>query len=677
MASIVRGPYGETATTSVQWRWRASRNVGLDLDLARPGIKRGPYGGTATAGCASRSLQFLYLPLVSRAVALVATGCCAWICQLKIVGMLSRQGDRNEGEKVMVRNLRNSLVRLSLSLAAFTLMLGIAAAEMRAGAAAASAQEPTVTGQKPSPEGLATLHKIIDSGNLTNMRWPDFSPYRDVLGSFYQAGDYSLVWIRDGKPTPQALAIIPLLENADKKGLDPEDYDGPRWADRIAKLSAPTSDSALVSFDAALTICVARYARAIHTGRVNPKEFKFELDVESRRLPLAEYVRANLINSSDPVAELQKIEPAFPGYLRLLNALPVYTAMARADDGEQMQIPAKTIVAGQPYASTARLARFLRLTGDLPKDADVSGNSGIYDDTLAEAVKRYESRHGQAVDGKLTATSIKEMNVPLSFRVRQIQLTLERWRWLSHTFVSAPVVVNLPEFHLRTMDENGHVVLMKNVIVGKAYGHKSPVFEKEMRYVVFRPYWNVAPSIERNEIIPHIAKDRDYVSKERFEVVTASGELVTDGHVSDEVLAGLKAGKLHVRQKPGPKNSLGLVKLIFPNDDDVYLHGTDEPGLFVNTVRDFSHGCIRVENPADLAAWALRNNPGWNLERVKATMNGTEENIQVNLTTRIPVLIVYGTAMVNEDGEIHFYDDIYGYDAELEKALAKGYPYPQ
>jgi L,D-transpeptidase YcbB len=143
------------------------------------------------------------------------------------------------------------------------------------------------------------------------------------------------------------------------------------------------------------------------------------------------------------------------------------------------------------------------------------------------------------------------------------------------------------------------------------------------------------------------------------------------------VLAELKAGKLHVRQKPGPKNSLGLVKLIFPNDDDVYLHGTDEPGLFSDTVRDFSHGCIRVENPADLAAWALRNNPGWNLERVKATMNGTEENIQVNLVTKIPVLIVYGTATVTEAGEVQFFDDIYGFDAELEKALAKGYPYPQ
>ena len=571
-----------------------------------------------------------------------------------------------------------TVLALRLILVAGLVLLSAGAAIRLRGVvlAAGGPQQTSATGQELSPDGVATLHRIIDAGIVPGMRWPDFSPYRKVVESFYAAGNYSLAWVQAGKPTRQALAVTAVLQKADDKGLDAEDYDGSRWADRITKLSGANPEADLVQFDMALSISAMRYARAIHTGRVNPKEFKFELDVDSRRLPMEQFVRENLIAADDPAAALQKLEPTFPGYLRLLDELPAYTAMARGDDGESMEIPEKPIAAGQPYESTARLARFLRLTGDLPKDADVSGNSGIYDGALVEGVKRFQARHGESADGKLTAASVKEINTPLSFRVRQIQLTLERWRWLSHSFTSPPVVVNLPEFHLRTMDEKGNVVLVKNVIVGKAYGHKSPVFEKEMRYVVFRPYWNVAPSIERNEIIPHIEKDRDYVTKERFEVVTANGDLVTDGHVSDDVMAKLKAGKLHVRQKPGPKNSLGLVKLIFPNDDDVYLHGTDEPGLFVNTVRDFSHGCIRVENPADLAAWALRNNPGWNLERVRSSMNGSVENIQVNLVTKIPVLIVYGTATVNEAGEIHFFDDIYGYDADLEKALAKGYPYP-
>jgi hypothetical protein len=189
--------------------------------------------------------------------------------------------------------------------------------------------------------------------------------------------------------------------------------------------------------------------------------------------------------------------------------------------------------------------------------------------------------------------------------------------------------------------------------------------------VIFRPYWEVTPSIQRNEIVPHIQKDPGYIAKHNFQVITPKGEVVTENEVSPEVLEGLKSLHLLVRQKPGPTNSLGLVKIIFPNPENVYLHGTDVPELFSQDVRDFSHGCIRVEKPAELVAWVLRNNPGWDLERVKATMTGDKDDVQVNLVTRIPVLIVYGTAAVNEENQIRFFDDIYGYDAALEKACCR------
>jgi murein L,D-transpeptidase YcbB/YkuD len=292
-------------------------------------------------------------------------------------------------------------------------------------------------------------------------------------------------------------------------------------------------------------------------------------------------------------------------------------------------------------------------------------------------VKHYQARHGEDVNGRLDARTIQELNTPPADRIRQIKLTLERWRWLPHSFSQPPVVVNIPEFRLRVMNSDGTVAFYKNVIVGKAYGHKSPIFEKDIQYVVFRPYWEVTPSIQRADIVPHIEKDPGYVAKHNFQVITPKGEVVTEEAVSPDVLAGLKSGRLMVRQKPGPTNSLGLVKIIFPNPDNVYLHGTDVPELFSQSVRDFSHGCVRVQNPADLVTWVLRNNPGWNLERVTATMNGDRDNVQVNLTTKIPVLIVYGTAAVNEESQIRFFDDVYGYDADLAKALAKGYPYPR
>ncbi len=215
-----------------------------------------------------------------------------------------------------------------------------------------------------------------------------------------------------------------------------------------------------------------------------------------------------------------------------------------------------------------------------------------------------------------------------------------------------------------------------NVIVGKAFRHKTPVFEKDMKFVVLRPYWNVPPGIQRAEIVPAVQKDRNYAAKKEFEVVTPGGQVVTSGVITDEVLAQLRSGKLEVRQKPGATNALGLVKFLFPNEYNVYLHGTSSPQLFAQTRRDFSHGCIRIEKPAELAAWVLRDKPDWSLERVQAAMTSGRDNVQVNLTNPVPVLILYGTAVVDPDGQVHFFDDIYGYDDELRRALAKGYPYP-
>jgi murein L,D-transpeptidase YcbB/YkuD len=475
------------------------------------------------------------------------------------------------------------------------------------------------------------------------------------------------------------MAVIQLLQNANAKGLDPEDYDGSRWQGRLIKLSQTKldlkpSEQDLVSIDTALTVSTMRYIRAIHCGRVNPKEFKFELDTDGLEIPLAEFIQTQVLNANDAAAEIQKLEPPFLGYRKLLALLPVYEGYAKQDDGKKMATITKTVRPGQPYAGVDRLGRFLQVIGDIPASAQLNPKATIYEGVLVQGVKHYQDRHGESPTGNLDTRTINEMNTPPAARIEQIKLTLERWRWVPHSFPQPPVVVNLPEYRVRAMNPDGTVALYKNVIIGKAYGHKSPVFQKEIQYVVFRPYWDVTPSIQRNEIVPHIEKDPNYIAKHNFEVVTPQGEVVTDNQVSPEVLEGIKSLHLMVRQKPGDTNSLGLVKIIFPNPDNVYLHGTDAPELFTNDVRDFSHGCIRVEQPADLVAWVLRNNPGWDLERVKATMNGDKNNLQVNLTTRIPVLIVYGTATVNEENQIRFFDDIYGYDAELEKALATEHP---
>jgi murein L,D-transpeptidase YcbB/YkuD len=213
------------------------------------------------------------------------------------------------------------------------------------------------------------------------------------------------------------------------------------------------------------------------------------------------------------------------------------------------------------------------------------------------------------------------------------------------------------------------------VVVGKAYGHHTPVLSGYMRYLIFRPYWNVPISIQRADLIPKIERDSNYLAENDYEVVDSDRAVVTDGTVSDDVLSGLRSGALNIRQKPGPKNALGLVKFIFPNSYNVYLHGTPAVELFSRARRDISHGCIRVENPAALAAWVLRERPEWDVARIQAVMNG-DETMRVNLKQPIPVLIIYTTGVVEPDGEVRFFQDIYDDDASLKKVLAAGYPFP-
>jgi L,D-transpeptidase YcbB len=318
------------------------------------------------------------------------------------------------------------------------------------------------------------------------------------------------------------------------------------------------------------------------------------------------------------------------------------------------------------------LARRLQFLGDLPGSFVLPQGSTVYSEEIVQAVKAFQLRHGLEAEGKLGQQTIDALNRPVSERVEQLRLALERWRWAPHVFSQPPVVVNIPEFVLRAYDGPGKVGLTMPVVVGRAMRTQTPVMEEDMKYVVFWPYWNVPPSILRGEIIPKIVKDPAYLQKNGYEVATYQGKVVTDGVVSDDVLAQLRAGKLMVRQKPGPKNALGLIKFIFPNDNNVYLHSTPAQSLFSRSRRDFSHGCIRVEDPKALAVWVLRNNPGWTRERVDAAFAAEKEQ-QVNLAKTIPVLIVYATAIAKENGEVFFFDDIYGYDKAMQKLFDQAY----
>ena len=265
---------------------------------------------------------------------------------------------------------------------------------------------------------------------------------------------------------------------------------------------------------------------------------------------------------------------------------------------------------------------------------------------LRQALKQY--REGRAPESATDG--------PLSLRVRRIELALERLRWLPHLDEQRFIGINIPMFQLWAWDgtrADGKASFQTDVIVGRALNTRTPVFVEEMEYIVFRPYWNVPASIVRNEILPAIAKQPDYLTRHNMEIVSAPG------------------APIRIRQRPGGANALGLVKFVFPNDDGVYLHGTPAPALFARARRDFSHGCVRAKDPVGLAAWALAEQPEWTRERIVAAMQGNE-SVRVDLARPIRVILFYLTAVVTpDDGIVHFANDIYGHDARLERMLRR------
>jgi L,D-transpeptidase YcbB len=533
------------------------------------------------------------------------------------------------------------------------------------------------TPESLSAAGEQELRAIVASGRLADLQWPNFSEKSAAVKEFYDESGDRLGWSRGGKPTLQAIETIGILEKADQKGLDSRDYDGVKWPERLKALQSPggATESALVKFDVALTVAAIRYGTDLHLGKVDPKILHKDFDPEREKHNAGEFLWKSVVGARSVKDAVDPIEPPYPGYQRTLMALQKYMQMAKEEVPDPLPQVKKPIAPGQEYQGTGKLLRRLQFLGDLPASQPVPENSQSYSGDAVEGVKRFQMRHGLEAAGNLGPQTITELNRPMSERVEALRLTLERWRWIPDNFTQPPILVNIPEFVLRAfdaLDAPGKPALMMRVVVGRALRTQTPVMAEEMKYLIFWPYWNVPPSILRAEIVPKIAKDPEYLQKNNFEVTTYSGEVVTDGIVSEEVLAQLRAGKLMVRQKPGPKNALGLIKFVFPNADNIYLHSTPSQALFGESRRDFSHGCIRVEDPRALATWVLRNNPGWTRERVEAAFQAQEQE-QVNLAHEIPLLILYGTAISKEDGQVFFFEDIYGYDKAMGKLFEQAY----
>jgi murein L,D-transpeptidase YcbB/YkuD len=481
------------------------------------------------------------------------------------------------------------------------------------------------------------------------------------------------LWLdRDGRPGASVRDALQLLSDAATDGLVPADYGVDELAGRAAALCRGDVSAASLqaAFEGDLDAAMQRFLHDLHFGRVDPRSLGFRLPSPRSGGPdTAALLHAAVAERRLP-ALAADLRPRLQQYRKLRDALARYRVLAEDRSPPGLVRATPPVKPGDAFGDAAALQRRLVAAGDLPTEAAQA--TPRYESALAEGVRRFQRRHGLDADGVLGRKTLEALNMPMALRVQQIELALERLRWLPELGPGPVVGINIPLFRLWAWDtaDPQRTAIDMAVVVGRALNTRTPVMAETMRSVIFRPYWNVPRSIVRNELLPALMRDPARLQRDDLEIVRGDGDDAQVVPASPQALALLGQGKLRLRQRPGPKNSLGLVKFVFPNAENIYLHDTPATQLFQRSRRDFSHGCVRLEDPVALAQWLLRDQPRWTRERIEASMAGTS-TLRVDLSRPLPVLLFYMTATVMpEDDALHLADDIYGHDARLLQALS-------
>lgn len=471
---------------------------------------------------------------------------------------------------------------------------------------------------------------------------------------FYQIRGHRLAWVSGGRLTRQADGLLRAALDADRDGLDTTPYvELASEARSIRRASASDWADPALDLDLRVSYALLRYADEMTAGRFDPKGTTTLWALHPTPVDtVAWLVRA----CQSGVAE--GLAPAHPQYQGLRRELERYRELARHGGWPEVE-SGPMLKPGRRSPRVAGLYARLVAGGDLDAATPAPAEPFLFDAILVAAVKDFQARHGLKTDGILDQATVAALNVPPDERVRQIELNLERWRWLPRELGERYVLVNIPTFELEGYDGGLRTIHMR-VVAGTAGETPTPVFAQPMTHVVFSPYWNVPPGIAREEVAPAAWHNRGYLARNNIEVLKGS-------RVVNPAVVDLGDPALQFRQRPGAGNSLGRVKFLLPNPYNVYLHDTPSRKLFGEAQRDYSHGCVRLQRPFELAQWVLQGS-GWTAARIRAAMDGGQEK-HVPLPRPIPVYVAYFTAWIGDDGRVQFPPDVYRHDVAHEPLL--------
>ena len=509
-----------------------------------------------------------------------------------------------------------------------------------------------------SPRDLAVIRiNLLDLlANEPNLPLP-IRQRREALEAYYQTFGGELLWLASSR----ANALISRLKNAEADGLDPNDYPSKQLA-TISATGPSTDKRGLAIIELYFSSAFLEYASDLKVGRFLPSKIDPNFFIESRTIDQQAALK-DLAQTDSIDRFFDAWQPPGQRYAALRTVLAKYRALA-AQGGWNTVPLGESIRPGMSDpripAIRARLSLIDGASGEVG-----AAEAQLYGNALVEVVKRFQVRQGLEGDGVIGSTTIVAMNVPVQERIKSIILAMERLRWMPENLGQQYLIVNIAGFELRRVNA-GKVEERMAVVVGKPY-HRTPVFSDRIRFLEFNPYWNVPPDIAVNEELPVLRRNPAGLSAQGFEVVR--GNQVTDPSSVDWSSVGPGRFPYQLRQRPGPNNALGRVKFMFPNSHNVYLHDSPAHNLFERNVRAFSHGCIRLSRPLDLAEQVLRVGgvQGWTKERINDVVASTKTTV-VNLREPLPVHITYLTAWA-DDGVANFRQDIYGHDAKLLAAL--------